>query len=118
MWRTRHRNSNAPGETLGHLHTMLRRTPRSPQPYSKGEAFMLPCLGTQDQLPSSGRWGNGNPTTLVGLFCCPQCRARFYGQPLLRLPTCPTCEVGRLRHIGNWDLDTQPWWPLLREGQR
>lgn len=56
---------------------------------------------------------------LVADLRCTQRGARFYGQPLIRLPACPHCKLGRLQQIGSWELTTQPWGPLLqREVER
>lgn len=49
----------------------------------------------------------------VAYLRCTHCGARFYGQPVLRLPVCPHCKPGQLQQLGTWDLATQPWWPLL-----
>lgn len=65
------------------------------------------------QPPTAGRSHPRIPTALVAYLRCTHCGARFYGQPFLRLPTCPDCESGQLQQLGTWDLATQPWWPLL-----
>ncbi len=65
--------------------------------------------------PQSASLTTRPSSALVAYLLCPQCGARFYGQPLLRWPACPSCERGRLHTIGSWDLTTQPWWPLVHK---
>ena len=76
---------------------------------------MVAQHATKDQPHTAGRSHTRTTTALVAYLRCDQCGARFYGQPLLRYPACPSCQLGRLQQLGSWNLATQPWWPLLHQ---
>jgi hypothetical protein len=50
------------------------------------------------------------------IFCCDECASCFYGSALIPTPPCPSCEHGRLKRIGTWNLRTVAW-PWLAEGE-
>ena len=57
--------------------------------------------------------GEGPSNPYVVVFACQGCHATFYGEPLLRFPTCPACEHGQLEEVRRFDLRSEPLWPFL-----
>ena len=78
-----------------------------------------PQVGVKSSTPDAARHAD-TPTPrctspLIAYLACPQCGARFYGEPRHVWPLCPDCRHGRLRPIGTWNLSTDPWFPFCAE---